>query len=375
MESVDGFPVGVVRFTEPLEVLSCAVMNGGVSTASALFIMQVPKDYNCDFPERDTLHVREALGLPEDSLGMMTAAEVDYVFNVREVEYEGVRVAAVATAGLSNHVVAGEALDDYDEKRKVSARRVREMTAGTINVAVVSPLPMTMEGKVNFLIPLVEAKSVAMAEHGFRETGTTSDAMAVLCPRGDGAVSWTGTGSVVGIAAARAVSAAVGHALDVRNEHPAPIRPEGVLRKMGLSAEDLRAMSGAPMSAEEYEGSLRSLMADPEVAAVMDMAWTLGDRVDSLAQDGDWSQMGVMLDALARCLGTEPVLEGSLVDCAVAMLARRAGGLRWPAARSRRWCPSSPFGSRTSPRRTWTRWSGSSTSRPSPAACWHSWRS
>ena len=167
-------PVGVVHLTERMEALSSAVLNGGDSAVSAVFIMQVSKNYDHPDPAAHADAVRRELGLPEDSLGMMTAAEVRHVFNVREVEFEGMEVTAIATAGLSNHVVAGEVLDDYDEKSAVSAMRAKAL-AGTINICVVSPVPLSTAGKVNLMIPLVEGKSVAMAEHGFLETGTTSD--------------------------------------------------------------------------------------------------------------------------------------------------------------------------------------------------------
>lgn len=324
-----GFPVGVVRFAERMEALSCAVLNGGLKEVSALFVMQVPRDYDCSDPLEDARRVRAELGLPEDAMGMMTAAEVDYVFNVREVSYDGLEVAAIATAGLSNHVVAGEVLDDYEEKSAVSTRRAREM-AGTINVCVVSPVPLTVEGKVNLMIPLVEAKSVAMAEHGFMETGTTSDAMAILSPKLEGATDWAGTGSSVGIAAARAVSAAVGYALDIRNEHPIPISPSRILERMGLDAEDLRAMSGSGMGPEEYRASLDGLLSRDDVRAALDLAWHAADRVDSIAQDGGAAHMDVALRALSAVLGTDAPEEGSLMDCAVEMVSRKAGGLRWP---------------------------------------------
>ena len=103
---------------------------------------------------------------------MMTAAEVDYVFNLKECSVEGYEAAAFATAGLSNHVIAGEDLVDYEENSRISARRAEEMRAGTINIGIISSVPMTIEGKINLFIPLVEAKGVAMSEHGFAETGT-----------------------------------------------------------------------------------------------------------------------------------------------------------------------------------------------------------
>lgn len=337
-------PVGVVEFTEPMEALSCAVLNGGVSTASCAFVMQVPKDYRCDDPDADVRRVRDELGLPSDALGMMTAAEVDYVFNVKSCAYRGTEASVFATAGLSNHVIAGEELLDYGERSMVSLRRAREMRAGTINIGVVSSVPLTMEGKVNLMIPLVEAKSVAMAEHGFRETGTTSDAMAVFSPVGEDRVTWTGTGSDIGIAAARAVSAAVGYALDVRNEHPIPIPPEGILERTGLTPEDLRRMSGSDMPPEAYLESLRGIVSSPDMGAVLDGAWFIADRADSLAADGRPELSDLIIGSIARMAGTTPAPDGCLMDRAIDTVARGAGGRRWPAARSAPWCRSSPCG-------------------------------
>ena len=52
-------PVGVVRFTERMEALSSAVLNGGDSVVSAVFIMQVSKNY--DHPD-PAAHADAALG-------------------------------------------------------------------------------------------------------------------------------------------------------------------------------------------------------------------------------------------------------------------------------------------------------------------------
>ncbi len=348
-----------------MESLSCAVLNGGASETSAAFIMQVPKDYDCAHPVHDAIHVRDALGLPEDTLGMMTAAEVDYVFNLKECSYEGVDSAAFATAGLSNHVIAGEELRDYPENSAVSRRRAEEMRAGTINVGIVSSVPLTMEGKVNLFIPLVEAKAVAMAEHGFRETGTTSDAMAVISPKGDDGISWTGTGSKIGIASARAVSAAVGYALDIRNEHPIPLTPEKILGRMGLDAGKLLRMSGSGMDPETYAERLGALLSDGRVRSLMDLAWFVADRADSTADDGNGGESEMIVSEASRIIGAEAPGEGSLMDRIVTMISKKAGGCRWRAAPSRRWCRSSPSGSRTSPRRTWTPWT--------PSSIWPRW--
>ncbi len=322
---VAGFPVGFVRFTQELEVISSAVLNGGISTASAVFIMQVPKDYMTSDPMEDARVVRDVLGLPEDSVGMMTAAEVDHVFNLKEVTYGGSTAVAIATAGLSNHIVAGDVLDDYDEKHLVSERRAAALKPGTINICVVSPVPLTMEGKVNLFIPLVEAKSAAMADLGYVETGTTSDSMAVFCPSGADRVNWTGTGSDIGIASAKAVRSAVLHALNARNEHPIPTDPVKILMRLGYTIDDVYDMSDRTVFRDDFNRSLLSIFAREEISIAMDMAWVASKRTDSLVADGDSRQIRLITGMFSELLGVPPVTDGALMDNIIHMLAIKAG--------------------------------------------------
>ncbi len=277
----------MITFTEPLEVLSCAVLNGGSSVAEAAFIMEVPKDFDCDDYMGYIRSVRDALGLPDNSVGMMTAAEVDYVFNVKTSTFRGTEATAFATAGLANHVIAGEELLDYEAKTEVSIRRMNALRPGTINIGVISPRPLTTEAKVNLMIPLVEAKTLAMRRQGYLETGTTSDSMAVFCPKGDCRESWTGTGSDIGIATARAVIDSVGWALRKRNEHPMPLEPREALERMGLTEEYLYSSSDKSLSREEFGKRLDEVLSDQKVAAALNLAYTVMYRADSMADDGN----------------------------------------------------------------------------------------
>lgn len=324
METVDGFPVAYVRFTERLEVLSSAVLNGGDSVAGALFIMQVGKDYDRPDPREHAASVRDALGLPEDTVGMMTAAEVGSVFNIAVGEYDGTEVEAVATAGLSNHVVAGEVLENYPERRLVSDRRARDL-AGTINIAVISPVPLTMAGKVNMLIPLVEAKSASMADRGYRETGTTSDAMAVLSPIGDDRRDYSGTGSDLGIAAARAVRSAVGRAMEVRNEHPVLEEPFRLLRNLGYGPEELASFSGSGLDADSFMPRLAEALSSSEVRSLLDLAMHCAARADSMADDGSPAERKLVFRLIGDVTGHVPDDSEDTVHAAVAAICRYAG--------------------------------------------------
>ncbi len=215
----NGIPVQVVRFQEEMEVLSSAISGGGRSSTRTVMFMQVPKGYFCESPLDDLASIREGLGLPEDTVCFMTAAEVEYVFNVAAHEYEGTAAFAAVTAGLSNQVVAGEVLEDWERRHALSEERSRRMMAGTINIMAVSSVPLTDEGLVNAVIAVTEAKTAALNIMGYRETGTTSDAVAILCPKGVGS-PYAGTGTDIGIAMARAARDGVLKALMIRDDFP-----------------------------------------------------------------------------------------------------------------------------------------------------------
>lgn len=293
----EGMPVGVVRFKERMDVLSSAVLNGGLSTASAYFIMQVPKNYMTDDPRSDAERVRVGLGLPEDTVGMMTAAEVDYVFNVKAGVHDGLEVEAIATAGLSNHIVAGEELEDWEGRFRISQGRAARMMAGTINIAIVSPIPLSVAGMVNLMIPLVEAKSAAMSDRGFRETGTSSDSMAVFSPIGEGRADYAGTASSVGIAGARAVRAAVGHALATRFEHPVPEDANRVMDRLGLRSI---------LVDEHGEERTREMLSEDSTRMAVDIMYHLSRRTDSLIGDGNECVAGMTRDIIRSVTDGEP---------------------------------------------------------------------
>ena len=229
----------VIRLSERMEVLSSAVLNGGHNVTDTLFIMQVSHGYNSNDHMGDILQVREKYDLPEDSVGFMTAAEVKYLFSVSEKEHEGVTTFAAATAGLSNHVVAGELLDNWEERFRISQERYRMLIGGTINIIGVSPFPLTDAAKINLMIPLTEAKSAAMASLGYKETGTTSDAMAIVSPIGEPRINFSGTGTPLGIAMARSVKEAVASNLIKRGDFPYMGTFVDRLKAIGITVDDM----------------------------------------------------------------------------------------------------------------------------------------
>ncbi len=220
IQSAEGMPNAIIEFDEDMEFLSSAFLNGGSGTSRSVMIMQVPKDHMCSDPKGEVISRLKALGLPSDTVSFMTAAEVEYVFTEAYVKYEGAEMTAFVTAGLSNQVVAGDVLENWEERHALSNERSAALRPGTINTIVVSSVPLTEAGKVNAVITATEAKTAAMNYLGYKETGTTSDAVAVASPAGDNGVSFTGTGTPIGIAAARAVKKAVATALMRRDDFP-----------------------------------------------------------------------------------------------------------------------------------------------------------
>ncbi len=223
IEYVNGWSVAVIELGERMDVLSSCFLNGGLRDTATMVIIQVDPDYHSD-PVKDARAVLEELKLPEDTVCFMTAAEVYRVFTVERVNHNGYDCLALVTAGLSNHVVAGDEITDWEERKKVSVQRHRMIAElhppGTINIIGIVSEPMTDAAKVNSLIPITEAKSAAMHDLGYEETGTTSDAIAIVCPKEGKMQSYAGTGYGFGLSLAKAVRSAVRKALIKRYDFP-----------------------------------------------------------------------------------------------------------------------------------------------------------
>lgn len=209
-----------VYLTEKMEVLGSTYLNGGHTITDALFIMQVPHRYDSADPMKDLQDTRKKCGLPEHAVGFMTAAEVKYVFSTAETEFSNQTTFCAATAGLSNHVVAGDLIDNWEERFAISMERYRMLTAGTINTIGISPVPLSDAAKINILMPMIEAKTAALNALGYKETGTTSDAIAVVSPIGEPRTEFAGTGTDLGISMARSVKEAIYASLAKRGDYP-----------------------------------------------------------------------------------------------------------------------------------------------------------
>ena len=263
----------IIRFTERMEVLSSAPYNGGSAFTDTVFIMQVPHDFACvDYMKvlRDKV---AQYSLPEDSVGFMTAAEVKYVFSESEQTVDGDTVYVASTAGVTNCVRAGEKLTDWERKSARSMEIYRKLIGGTINIVAVLPFPLTEPGKVNAFIPLVEAKTLAMRDRGYTETGTTSDAMAIVSPRGEDRVPFVCTGTPAGMALARGVRESVRECLRKRGESAEPLSSGMMLKDRGVTEEmiwDCASACGMDESMrDEFNETFETMGSDADVSALV----------------------------------------------------------------------------------------------------------
>ena len=233
IEYVNGWSVAVIEFDERMDILSSCFLNGGKHESSTIVIIQVDPDYHSDDPAVEAKKVLETLRLPSDTVCFMTAAEVYQVFTTERICHNGYDCLALVTAGLSNQVVAGEEITDWPERKKLSMKRHQKIAelyppAGTINIIGVTSEPMTDPAKVNSFIAMTEAKSAAMHDLGYKETGTTSDAIAIVCPKEGNVQSYAGTGFGFGLSLAKAVRSAVRKSLIKRHDFPEDMSDEEI---------------------------------------------------------------------------------------------------------------------------------------------------
>jgi len=197
MRAEDGrsLPLLVWRFAGPMTVASTASCGGGLGVRDWIVNAQVVRDYRRRDLEQHGTELAAAAGLVGHGLVMLTAADVRAV---RHAEDGGVRVDA--TVGLTHPTWAAAAEDDAALSAPV---------AGTINIVVALPVPLTPAALLNALCTATEAKTQALLGAGVPGTGTASDAVAVVCPSDGPAQPFAGPRSTWGARLARAVHDAV----------------------------------------------------------------------------------------------------------------------------------------------------------------------
>ncbi len=214
-------------------LLSSAIMNGGMHQSDTVVIKQVMKGYDHVSPENDLRKTVSALGLPEHTVGLMTAAFLPKALTHRVDSYGHVKVATVVSAGVCNAVVAGELIPNVEGRVKEKIYR-----AGTINMVCVLDRPLSDEGLVNAIMTMSEAKAAGLRDEGIDGTGTTSDAIVLATPFGDGA-RYAGTATEEGICLSRSIRAALASSIRGNGDRPRQRDLLELLEEEGVSRDDL----------------------------------------------------------------------------------------------------------------------------------------
>ena len=182
-----------LEFDKTLQVISSAVLNGGIVRADHIVNLKVPKEPAQSLPSPDiTLaDYGRTSAWNGTVVGMMTAASMDSLRIAKQSE-QGVDIVVLATSGLSNPRRAG----DRAEHRILGDS---SQEPGTINIIGLTSATLTQSALVEALMIITEAKAAALQSLGVESpisgdiaTGTGTDAMAFVNGHGAPTIRYCG---------------------------------------------------------------------------------------------------------------------------------------------------------------------------------------
>jgi adenosylcobinamide amidohydrolase len=173
----------VVTFPEPRDVMSWAILNGGLRTNASHIINHRVDQRTADVGPRETL--REAagrVGIKATFVGMLTGADVRR-FSMARAVHDELQACVISTAGCANLSTVGET-GNYVEGCSPP------VAASTINIIVALNYAFTQEAMLEAMAIVTEAKVRAVYEFGLKSvatgesaTGTGTDCIAVAMGR------------------------------------------------------------------------------------------------------------------------------------------------------------------------------------------------
>jgi len=202
-----------IESEHPLSVLSSAIYGGGQMEATAIINRYVSKQYSADDPEAEVRNWLRHQGIPLDSTVVLLTAAYVHLAQVKVVETQWFRLAAIVTAGVSNAARAGNAYPVFMDTPS---------EPGTINTILLVDGHMTEGAQVNAIIMATEAKAAALQDAKVKDgqgriaTGTTTDAIVVASTQeklGGYAHRYAGITSPLGHAISQTVYQAVKEAV------------------------------------------------------------------------------------------------------------------------------------------------------------------
>lgn len=193
----------VISFPEAYSVLSWAPLNGGFSLARSILNHQVRTDeYPADEPAAFLLALAQRLQISAPVVGLMTGVLMERLVR-STAQRDALLLECFATVGLSNALAVGDPAT-YQEK------------PGTINLIVALNQPFTESALVEATAIVTEAKTQALFAAHVKSTmsdalatGTGTDCVAVVCPRGAAAYRYCGKHTMLGELLGRVVGEAM----------------------------------------------------------------------------------------------------------------------------------------------------------------------
>jgi adenosylcobinamide amidohydrolase len=206
-------PLLVWRPDSAVLAISSGPLGGGIGERRWVLNATVPMSYSRNDPDAHLAEIARGLDLDGPGVGLMTGVDVAEVVRVAD----GGAV-VWATVGLGAPIRAAA-----PEPRGIPAARV-----GTINIVGYVAVRLSAAALVNAVATVTEAKVQALAELGLDATGTTTDAVCLLCPADGPVEAYGGPRSTWGARLARAAHGAVlaGGAADLESGVPWSERPE-----------------------------------------------------------------------------------------------------------------------------------------------------
>ncbi|MCI1943661.1 adenosylcobinamide amidohydrolase [Clostridium luticellarii] len=198
-----------INFSEPVEILSSAILNGGFTRASNIVNVKVGQNKNKDSnkifppPEVTLQQYIKSKKWEGSSVGIMTAANMKSFRTSREVQ-GSVIVQSFITLGVSNARRAGDTAD-WKSFNSHSPK------PGTINIILGTNARLSKAAMVEAIMIISEAKTCVMQDFnilssvsGKTATGTGTDSCVVFTGTGEN-IDYCGKHVLMGEMVAKAV--------------------------------------------------------------------------------------------------------------------------------------------------------------------------
>jgi len=206
-----------LEFTEPVNMLSSAVLNGGFCRADHFFNSKVDANFlgektEFEKPNVTLLKIAQNNDWQGVTVGMMTAALMTSFRRVK-LEEQGIWIEVLLTSGVSNARRAGDKAD-YQFMNEACEK------VGTINMILLTNANLSENSMVECIMMATEAKSACLQDLGVKSpvsgeiaTGTGTDSCAIACGTGP-KVEYCGKHVLFGELLAKAVYKALKESLE-----------------------------------------------------------------------------------------------------------------------------------------------------------------